>query len=158
MRTISTILIIVNIIVIFDFYYYEVVRREIFEEFDCKTYLVLLKSGNGSNCDLVCKNGNKIYLPNNVTFEENFKKGDIFKIYQTGFLKFNKRIEFIYNNEIVTEKVSNLYSNYILFFLFASTVFNLLNFIFYKKQIFQILSGLFITLNVVILFFYIYLH
>ncbi len=159
MRIISTILIIINTILIFDFFYNEVIRREIFKEFDCDSYLSSFRNpSRGNNCDLVCKNGEKIYLPNNVAFEENFKAGDTLMIYQTGFLKFNKRIEFKYNDDIITEKVSNLYNSYILYFLFVSITFNLSNLIFYRKQFFQILSGLFITLNVVILFFYIYLH
>ncbi len=146
---------------IIDFKYTEEVeRKEKFNEFECgkSSTSIRLSGGSVSNCYLICESGDKIYLPKNVTFEESFHRGDELVVLKTGFFGFAKKIVFRNVDEMETVEVSDLYNTFIFYSLLVSIFVYLLYLKFFRTQFFQFLFGLFSVLNLVILFFYIYLH
>lgn len=136
----------------------ERVVSEKFKEFDCHSYLTSYRGGTGSYCNLICLSGKKVHLPNNVNFTENLKSGDELKIAKTWLLGFNKKIFFRYFDKNTMIKVSDLDNIFIYYIFIVSIFFHLLYLKFSGRQFFQVLYGLFTTLDIVILFFYIKSH
>ena len=158
-KFISLILICIISIIIFDYSIMkERVVSEKFKEFDCHDYLVSYKGGKGSYCNLICLSGKKVHLPNNVNFAENLKSGDELKIAKTWLLGFNKKIFFRYFDKNTMIKVSDLDNIFVYYVFIISIFFHLLYLKFSERQFFQILYGLFTTLDIGILFFYIKSH
>ena len=158
-KFISLFLICIISIIIFDYSIFEEkVLTERFKEFDCHKYSISYKGGTGSYCNLICLSGKKIHLPNNVDFPENLKNGDEIRIAQTSMLGFNKKILFRYFDRNILVKISDLDNHFIYYIFIVSIFFHLLYLKFSEIQLFQVLYGLFTTLDVVVLFFYIKSH
>ena len=91
-------------------------------------------------------------------FEENFKKGDKLTLVETGFFGFRKKFYFKNHDSIVIVKISDFYSIVVNSILFFSLAFFSFYFFLFRFTLFQALFTVFTIIDVLILFFYFYLH
>lgn len=158
-RIFSIFIIVIISSFLIDFYCIKEVKKlELFKEFDCVNNSSYRGIGKGNICYLNCQSGQKIYLPNNINFEENFKKGDKLTLVETGFFGFRKKFYFKNHESIIVVKISDFYSIVINSILFFSLAFYSFYFFLSRYTLLQALFTVFTIIDVLILFFYFYLH
>ena len=99
-----------------------------FKEFNCVYSKTSYKSKGYYSCYINATNGEKIFLPNQVSFKENFKQNDKFNILKTAIFHSDKQLEFIFENKLSIEKISFFDFNFmkvifVLIILFFSIIF-----------------------------------